>query len=156
MIDTKQVQGCCKRRFASLDEVLDECRALSDRPTRQLGNWTLGQICQHLGTSMQLCTTSESLFPVPLYLRILGPLVRGRILKHGLPRGFQVPPQGAALLPPPVSVDEGLATLVAGIEALNSTTRRVRHPVFGAMNVDQWNRFHLRHAEMHLSFITPA
>ncbi len=30
-----------------------------------------------------------------------------------------------------------------------------QHPVFGAMNVEQWNQFHLRHAEMHLSFIVP-
>ncbi|MBX9787841.1 MAG: DUF1569 domain-containing protein [Pirellulales bacterium] len=34
-------------------------------------------------------------------------------------------------------------------------TRRVPHPVIGRLSVDQWNRFHLRHAELHLSFFVP-
>jgi len=155
MIDTARVEGRCNRHFESLDDVLAECRALATRPTRQLGNWTLGQICQHLGTGMHLSTCNEDMFPVPFYLRLLGPLLRGRVLKRGLPRGFQLPPEGAALMPPPVSVEEGLATLDAGIAALNESSRRTRHPVFGAMDVAQWNQFHLRHAEMHLSFIVP-
>jgi hypothetical protein len=104
---------------------------------------------------MELCTTADTLFPVPLYLRILGPLLRKSVLARGLPRGFQLPPEGARLLPPPVSVDDGLATLAAGIAALERTSRRVPHPVFGKMTVEQWHQFHLRHAEMHLSFIVP-
>ena len=155
MIDTAQVRDRCERRFASLDEILVECHALAAQPTRQLGNWSLGQVCQHLGTSMELCTSADRLFSVPFYLRIVGPLLRRRVLARGLPRGFQLPPEGARLLPPPVSVEAGLATLAAGIAALDKTSRRVPHPVFGAMTVEQWHQFHLRHAEMHLSFIAP-
>lgn len=156
MIDTAQVRGRCKRSFSSLDEVLAECRALAAQPTRQLGNWSLGQICQHLGTAMELCTSAERLFPVPLYLRVLGPLLRRRVLARGLPRGFQLPPGGERLIPPPVSVEDGLATLEAGIEALDRSPRRVPHPVFGTLTPEQWIQFHLRHAEMHLSFIVPG
>lgn len=156
MINTKQVSGRCRRRFEHLDQVVVEVHSLADQPTRQLGNWSLGQICHHLGVGMQQCTTAERLFPVPFYLRVLGPWLRRRVLTRGLPRGFQLPPEGAILLPPPVSVEEGIATLEAGIAALATTTRRVPHPVFGAMNVAQWNQFHLRHAEMHLSFIAPT
>lgn len=155
MIDTARVRGHCQRRFTSLDEVLVACHALAERPTRQLGNWTLGQICQHLGTAMELCTSADRLFPVPLYLRIVGPLLRKRVLARGLPRGFQLPPEGERLLPPRVSMDEGLVTLAVGIAALEKSSRRVPHPVFGKMTVEQWNLFHLRHAEMHLSFIVP-
>lgn len=155
MIDTRQVTGRCKRHFESFDQVLAEARTLAAAPTRQLGNWSLGQICHHLGIGMQECTSADRLFPVPLWLKLVGPLLRSRVLKRGLPRGFQLPPQAARLLPPPVSVEDGLATLEAGIAALHSTTCRVPHPVFGRMNVDQWNQFHLRHAEMHLSFIVP-
>ena len=155
MIETAQVRDRCKRRFTSLDEVLLECHALAAQPTRQLGNWSLGQVCQHLGTAMDLCTTADTLFPVPLYLRILGPLLRKSVLARGLPPGFRLPPEGEQLVPPPVSVEDGLATLGAGIAALEKTSRRVPHPVFGTMTVEQWNQFHLRHAEMHLSFILP-
>jgi len=156
MVETRQVRGRCRRRFDSFDEILDEVRSLAARPTRQLGNWSLGQICQHLGVSMEQCTSADRLFPVPLGLRILGRLVRGRVLKKGLPSGFKLPPEGAALLvPPQVSLEEGLSTLKQGMAALSRTSRRTAHPVFGALDVDEWHQFHLRHAEMHLSFIVP-
>ena len=155
MVDTKQVTGRCRRHFESIDEILAEARSLAGVPTRQLGNWSLGQICHHLGVGMRESTSADRLFPVPLWLKLLGPLLRPRVLKRGLPRGFQLPPEGAKLIPPPVSDDDGLATLEAGIAALRATTNRVAHPVFGKMNVEQWNLFHLRHAEMHLSFIVP-
>jgi hypothetical protein len=103
---------------------------------------------------MEQSTLSEGMFAVPLKLRILGRLIRGRVLKKGFPTGFKLPPEGAAVLvPPPLSVEQGLATLERGIGALEKTSRRVPHPVFGAMSVDQWRQLHLRHAEMHLSFI---
>jgi hypothetical protein len=156
VVNTKQVSGRCRRHFESLDDVVVEVRSLATQPTRQLGNWSLGQICHHLGVAMDRSTSADKLFPVPLYLRIIGPWIRRRVLTRGLPRGFQLPPEGAVLLPPPVTVDEGLAKLESGIAALSATTRRVPHPVFGAMNVDEWHQFHLRHAEMHLSFIAPV
>jgi hypothetical protein len=156
VIDTKRVRGRCLRSFEHLDQVRSEIHSLAGQPTRQLGNWSLGQICQHLGISMAHCTAAEDLFFVPLYLRIVGPWIRRRVLTRGLPRGFQVPRSGAKLLPPPVSIDEGIATFESGLAALAATTRRARHPVFGAMNVDEWNQFHLRHAELHLSFIAPS
>ncbi|MCH7908007.1 MAG: hypothetical protein IIB38_00130, partial [Candidatus Hydrogenedentes bacterium] len=48
-----------------------------------------------------------------------------------------------------VSVEEGLSRLEKGMAALAQTSRRTAHPVFGAMNVNEWHQFHLRHAEMH-------
>ncbi len=154
VIETADVSGLRRLRFDSLDDVLVEARALAVRPTRQLGNWSLGQVCRHLGTAMEQCTTAEQLFSVPLRLRIVGRLIRRHVLKRGLPRGFKLPPEGAAVLvPPPTSVELGLMALEQGVEALRRSSRRVPHPVLGAMNVDQWNQFHLRHAEMHLGFI---
>ncbi len=156
MSETAQAGRRQRLRFESLDEIVDHARRLSAQPTRQLGNWSLGQVCQHLGIAMRECTSADRLFPVPLRFRILGRLVRGRVLKRGLPRGFQLPPEGAAVLvPPPVTAEEGLATLEQGLAALRSTTKRVPHPVFGALDVEQWNMFHLRHGELHLSFIVP-
>ncbi len=156
MVETRRQTGRCRRRFNNFDEILHEVRSLAARPTRQLGNWSLGQICQHLGIAMEQCTSADDLFPVPLRLRIMGRLVRGWVLKRGLPSGFKLPPEGAAVLvPSQVSVEEGLARLEKGMAALAQTSRRTAHPVFGAMNVDEWHQFHLRHAEMHLSFIVP-
>ena len=155
MVETATRARRRQLRFDDYDHVLGEVRSLAACPTRQLGNWSLGQVCQHLGTAMHKCTEAEPPFPVPLRMRILGRLVRRRVLQGGLPRGFKLPPEAGALVPPPVSVEHGLATLQRGIATLAQTTQRTSHPVLGALSVDQWTQFHLRHAELHLSFIVP-
>jgi hypothetical protein len=156
MVNTATVASRRKLRFANFDEVLADVRLLAAQPTRQLGNWSLGQVCQHLGTAMERSARDDQLFRVPLWLRVVGRLVRRRALENGLPTGFKLPPDGAAkFVPPPVSVEEGLATLERGIIALSQTSHRAPHPVLGAMNVGEWDLFHLRHAELHLSFIVP-
>lgn len=155
MVETATVERRRRLRFDNYDQVLDEVRELAARPTRQLGNWSLGQVCQHLGTAMQKCTAAQPPFPVSLRMRVLGRLVRGRLLRRGLPRGFKLPPEAGTLVPAPVSVEEGIATLERGIATLASTTQRTSHPVLGALSIDQWTLFHLRHAELHLSFIVP-
>lgn len=155
MAASKQPGGHCLRRFESFDQLITEVRSLGARPTRQLGNWSLAQICQHVGIGMRETVEADKLFDAPLWLRLLGPWLRGRVLKSGLPRGFQIPRGGERLIPPPVSFDEGLAALEAGIATLKASDRRIAHPVFGRMSIAQWDQFHLRHAEMHLSFIVP-
>jgi len=32
----------------------------------------------------------------------------------------------------------------------------VSHPLFGKLSREEWNRFHLRHAELHMSFLVQA
>ena len=152
---TSKTSEHCLRRFESFEELLAEVRRLGARPTRQLGNWSLGQVCQHVGIGMRECVEGDKIFVAPLWLRLLGPWIRPRILKRGLPRGFQIPRGGEKLLPQPISFDEGLAALEAGVATLKKSDRRIAHPVFGQMNVAEWNQFHLRHAELHLSFIIP-
>lgn len=156
MAASKQPSGHCRRHFENFDQVLAEVRSLNLRPTRQLGNWSLGQICEHLGIGMRECVEADKIFKAPLWLRVVGPWVRPRILKRGLPRGFQIPRGGERLIPPPVAFEDGLATLESGIATLKGSDRRTPHPVFGKMNLAEWDQFHLRHAELHLSFIVPA
>jgi len=156
MAANKQAGGHCRRHFDSFDQLLAEVRSLNVRPTRQLGNWSLGQICEHLGIGMRECVEGDKIFTAPLWLRVVGPWVRPRILKRGLPRGFQIPRGGERLIPPPVAFEAGLATLEAGIATLKSSDRRIAHPVFGRMGLAEWDQFHFRHAELHLSFIVPA
>jgi hypothetical protein len=156
MAASGQTSGHCQRHFESFDDLLAEVHSLYAQPTRQLGNWSLAQICQHLGIGMRECVVGDKIFNAPLWLRLLGPWIRPRILRRGLPRGFQIPRGGEKLLPPPVSFSEGLATLEEGIATLRLSQRRIAHPVFGHMNIAEWDQFHLRHAELHLSHIVPA
>ena len=156
MIDTRHVRGRRRLRFADFNDVLGEVRALAERPTRPLGNWTLGQVCQHLATAIEVSISGGADIRVPLRARLLARLVRRRILKNGLPTGVRLPGEGAArLMPGPTSNADGVAALERAIEHLRSTRTRHPHPALGRMNVRQWNAFHLRHAELHLSFILP-
>ncbi len=143
-------------RFNTHQQIVDEVRRLAARPTRQLGNWSLPAICQHLATAMDRCIDGGIGFHVPLRLRFLARVARRRILNHGLPRGFKLPEQvAAALYPQPESVEAAIAALEQGIARLKTTDQRVAHPVLGNLNAAQWDLFHLRHAELHLGFIVP-
>ena len=155
MVETGKVAGRRKLHFSNYDEVLSEARRLAAAPTRQLGNWSLGQICRHLGIAMDRSIAGEQPFRVPWKRRLMGRLYRWSVLNRGFPPGVKLPKDAAALIPPPTSPEDGLAALEKGIAALRETTHRVAHPVLGRMNVRQWDKFHLRHAEMHLSFIEP-
>ncbi len=156
MSQSLQVPKRRRLRFDTHQQILDEAQMLAARPTRQLGNWPLPDICQHLAAAMDLCIDGGVGFAVPLRIRIVARLARSRILKTGLPTGFKLPQQAQAVLyRQPKSMDAAISALEKGITRLNSTTQRVPHPVLGKMNVAQWDLFHLRHAELHFSFIVP-
>ena len=123
------------------------------------GNWATGrlaQICQHLATAMELCTATDLGFRAPLKTRIVARLFRKAILNGRVPAGFQLPPQAAAVLVrKPASVEAAIAALEQAISGLKQTTERAPHPVLGSLSAAEWDLFHLRHAEMHLSFLVP-
>ena len=52
--------------------------------------------------------------------------------------------------------DEAFACLETGVQRLGRQGTRVVHPLLGRLSAAQWDKFHLRHAEMHLSFIVPS
>jgi hypothetical protein len=143
-------------RFLTHGDILTEVRSLAGRPTRQLGNWSLPAITQHLAAAMNLCIDGDVPFRVPLTTRILARIYRKRILNGRLPVGFKLPEGAVTILyPEPESMDAAIAELEKAIARLKTTNQRVAHPALGSMNAAQWDLFHLRHAELHLSFIVP-
>jgi hypothetical protein len=155
MSSTLQVPKRRRLRFQTHEQILEEARSLAARPTQQLGNWSLEQIVQHLADAMELCINGKG-FPAPLRIRILARLARRRILNNGLPTGFKLPPAAEAILyRPPQNIEAALTALEGGMARLRSTNQRVPHPVLGKLSPAQWDLFHLRHGELHLSFIVP-
>jgi Protein of unknown function (DUF1569) len=154
-VNTKQVTGRRRVRFSSYQDILDDVRELSGKPTCQLGNWTLGQICEHIAKAMDMAIDGAAFRP-SLPVRLVGPFLKKRYLARGLPPGFTLPKSGAALLPDPASTTDGLAKLEKSIARLQEIRQRTPHPVFGVMTLEEWDQIQLRHSEMHLSFIVPA
>lgn len=147
-----------KLKFRHYDEVLADARRAHELGYVPLGNWSLGQAVKHLGTAMNGSVDGVP-FPVPLKTRILGRwLFRYVILYWKFPPGARLPKKAAAVLVPSreTNFSEALVVLEKGIARLASDPRRIAHPVIGPLNARQWDRFHLNHAALHLSFFVPA
>ena len=155
-INTANVTGRRQLKFQSYDELLADLDRLGSGPVRQLGNWSVGQNCQHLATVYNNSIDGFTLkFPVPL--RIMAKLFRRRLLTMSMPAGFKLPAKtGQSLMPPATSNEEGLAALRAAIARLQSDPRRAPHPLFGELKHAEWDRVHLNHAGLHLSFLVPT
>ena len=63
----------------------------------------------------------------------------------------------ASLLPDEsVTPEEGLRQLKGGVERLSHEAPTAPHPAFGKMASEEVMQLHLRHCEMHMSFIVPS
>jgi hypothetical protein len=157
-VDTKKVTGRRKLHFHELGHIEeDACRMVNAAQVQCLGNWSLGQILKHLATVMH-----QSVDGVPMrvawYIRLLGPLLKKRLISRGMPAGFRIPRASlrAMVDESGVHADEALRALREGIARLQSESRRAPHPVFGELTREEWDQVHMRHAELHLSFVVPV
>ena len=154
-IDTGKVQGRRTVTFSSLQDVLADAERMSASNAKALGNWSAGQIFQHLAKVMDDSIDGSKL-KVAWFIRLLAPLMKKRLLSGPMPPGFQLPAAAVAVLVPgPTSTEEGLAALRAAITRLERDPSRARNPVFGVLTHEEWNQLHLKHSALHLSFLVP-
>jgi hypothetical protein len=156
IVNTAKVTGRRQLSFQSYEELLADLERLGSGPVRQLGNWSPGQNCRHLATVYNNSIDGFTLkFPVPL--RMMAKLFRKRLMSMSMPAGFKLPAKtGRSLMPPATSTEEGLAELRAAIARLQNEPRRAKHPLFGEMTHEEWDKIHLNHAALHLSFLVPS
>lgn len=121
------------------------------------GNWSLDQCCQHLGRWIAFSFDGFP-FQYPWRYRLLGRLVRLAswrwLVALALRPGFVNPP-GAAAVEPDATIagGDGVAFLLQQIQRIENSERMTQpSPVEGRITHEQWCYFHLRHAELHLSF----
>ena len=141
--------------YASLDEVLADAERLVQAHASTTGNWSLDQILGHLAVAME---KSMEGMPgtLPWYVRLIGRyIIEARVLKHGMKPGFKLPAEAEAWAVPAAggNPDAALERLRRAVARLRSESTRFPHPVFGPMPAPEWDRLHLRHAEMHMSFV---
>jgi hypothetical protein len=155
-IDTRKVAGRRQLHFDTLADNLSEVERLNQGQINTLGNWSGGQILKHLATVMNGSIDGAPMrFAWPL--RVLGRMLKGRILRSGMTPGFQLKRQAAeVLVPPATSWEEGLAIFRQAIKRLQTETKREPSPFLGPMTREEWDQLHCRHAELHLSFLVPT
>ena len=157
-INTKTVEDRREVEYASLEEFLAEAEQLADGEVLMLGNWTYGQLLGHLARALN---ASIDGFPGSLnvFMRTMAKLfMRKMLLKGPLPSGFKLPSAAEAEMVPAddITTEEALDQLRAAVARQENETMRVPHLALGKLSVEQWNEAHLRHAEMHMSFVLPA
>ncbi len=141
--------------YASFDEVVADAERLVRAGATTTGNWSLDQIFGHLAIAMERSVEGFSR-KAPWPMRLVGRfLIKPRILKHGMKPGFKLPAEAEKTSVPPPGGDPQVALerLRRAVARLKSDATRQPHPFFGPMPAAEWDRLHLRHAEMHMSFI---
>jgi hypothetical protein len=141
--------------FGGLHEVMPEVdRLLAGH--RPAGNWSLGQICNHLGSTL-LCSVEGFPEAAPWPVRAtLGRLFKRKVLRSGvMPTGVGLPEK---FVPKPdLDARAEAEALRAAINAFSSHRGPVAsHPFFGPMTYDDWARLHTIHGAHHLSFLLPV
>ncbi len=122
---------------------------------RRLGNHDPGPIFDHLARAM---ARSFDGFPVSpaWWLRVLGPLIKKRVLARPFKPGFMLPARiERSVWDDSVSFEDGMRSLLdqVGRASAPGANPSQPHPIFGRMTPHEWQAYHLRHAELHLNFL---
>lgn len=155
-VDTKSV----KRRelcLQNLEDVLAEAGRIGLADVEgQLtcrGNWSAGQVFGHVAFWIHAAFDGLP-FRVPWFLRLIGPMLRGYAIGPKLPAGIRLSsaPDGTWGTDP-LSTQEGADALYAAVHRLIQGPPSAPHPLFGRLSHEQWKTLHIRHAELHFSFL---
>ena len=122
------------------------------------GNWSLGQVCQHLSSSLRLTVEGFPTRAPWLVRRTIGPLFFQRLLAKGrMPEGLKLNPKWG-LTPRPDLDDRAEAEALRGALRyyMACTDDFPEHPVFGRLSRPQWDRLQCIHCAHHLSFLWPG
>lgn len=160
-INTKQVSDRRTVKLATLDDLAAEAdriaQAEATGAVRPLGNWSPGQNLQHLARFMT-CSIDGFGGKPPVWLRLLGRVMRlvfgKKLFLNPPPPGMQLPPDLPFVPDAEVGAAGAAAELRAVIDRVKGGAKFLpASPVLGRLSREQWIELHLRHAEMHLSFV---
>jgi len=156
-IDTGRIAGRRELHFTKIDEALADVEQLAaaDREGRlqRVGNWTLGQTLGHLASWADYSYDGVPM-KVPLFVRLMMRPMKRRFLRGPMPAGKNIPKvPGGTLAIDPLSIEEGLARFRRSFTRLRDEPPTRPHLLFGPLTHAQWIQSHLRHAELHLSFL---
>ncbi|HEU5116839.1 MAG TPA: DUF1569 domain-containing protein [Isosphaeraceae bacterium] len=141
-------------RFQTADEIMPDVERLL-AGYRHVGHWSLGQICNHLATSMRRVIDMPASTPQDPSQWVSEARKQEVFASGMLPEGIPAPPQAL----PPQATDEkaeaeNLRQAIAYFQA--SPGPVVPHRVFGPLSREEWERLQLIHCAHHLSFVIPT
>jgi hypothetical protein len=156
-VNVKKVANRRPVRYESLDDFLHDADKLGKGPVRTLGNKSYPQILEHLAFAINGSIDGSPLL-IPWPIRTVARLLRKRILNTRMSPGFKLSRanDAKAWLEHDADLRAALESVHRAVQRFESETRRSPHPAFGHLTPEEWCKFHLRHSEMHMSFVVPA
>lgn len=156
-VDVKHVVDRRVVRYDTLQDLLADAEQLAAGPVRTLGNHSFGQILRHLALTMNgSIDDAFSSIRFPWWIRFLARMRRKAIFAGGLRPGIRLPSDADVYAwPKEKELTAMLEDLRKAVSRLENETKRGSHPAFGKLTVNEWNQFHLRHSELHMSFVVP-
>jgi hypothetical protein len=156
-VNTAQVKGRRVLHFQTLEEMLADAEKTATGPVRTLGNWSPGQIFDHLALWLEFTLDG---FPVkiPWYIRWAVWPFKGLMVRNPMSAGFIWGEREAKVVTPQreIALEEGLVHLKLAVSRWRAEPQRYPSPLLGKLTPAQWEQFQLRHCEHHLSFIVPG
>jgi Protein of unknown function (DUF1569) len=155
-IDTTRVAGRRTLRFNSLAEILADVETLARaQDVRAIGNWSPGQVVDHLATVMNKSIDGFTARPPGVVRFFLRLIFKKRLLARTMAPGFRLGRRmEEELVLPAVSLEVGVEHFRRAYQRLQTETPRSEHPAIGALTPAEWEQLHCRHAELHLGFLS--
>jgi hypothetical protein len=155
-VATGSVTGRRQLQFDTLDDMLADVEHLNKGQVNAIGNWSPGQVLGHLTIIMTGSMDGFKNRP-PWIIRLLGKVMKRRILTKPMSAGFSLPPKALEeLWPGPTEWADGVTRFREAVRRLKTEEKRVPSPFMGAMTRAEWDQLHCRHAALHLSFLVPG
>ena len=160
MINTKTVPEFRKLRFDSIEDCVSEVDRIAaageQGSLRTLGNWTPGQILSHVASWIEYAYDGFPVSSPPFFVRWILRWQLRSMLRNGMPRGVRIPGvKGGTTGMDDVPTAEAARRLVLALERLKTKVpAKFESPAFGPMSVDDRIQLNLRHAELHLGFLS--
>ena len=156
-VQTKNVSGRRQLHFDSWQEILDDAEQMVATDSKTIGNWSHGQIIQHVARSMHKAMDGTAAAP-PWYMKLMAKFMKKPFLTKPMSPGFKLPPRMLSDFGPDddVTPEDAVQELREAVQAMQSLPPTINHFIFGKISEQEYLLAHCRHAEMHFSFIVPA
>lgn len=144
-------------QFSCLDQAQADVQTLAEAEQRGklrcMGNWTFGQTLGHLANWVDYSYDGIPM-KIPFFVRWIMRPMKKRILTKPMKPGAKIPrAPGGTLGIELVSSVDGVAHFQKAFTRLAKSPPAMPHALFGPMTHEEWIAQHLRHSELHLSFL---
>lgn len=159
-VDTRNLPDHRELRFDCVADCISEVnRILAADETgdlHALGNWSPGQIMWHVASWIEYAYEGFPIGRPPFFIRWILRLRLKKMLQNGMPGGVRIPgAPGGTFGMDDVKTAEAAERLLNALRRLESPEEAgFDSPAFGPMSHDDRIRLNLRHAELHLGFLS--